>query len=90
MTKNQFQIEENPCVSTNFKTVFEFASNDIDTSEVTRFNRNETISPYKVFIDEDHKYDKKFWGEYNYISPNESLEEALVRIQHKLKKLKKE
>ncbi len=76
--------------STDFKTVFEFAANDFDTTDVSRFKRSETISPHKVFIDEDFNYDQNFWGDYNYISPNESLEEALVRIQHKLDELKEE
>ena len=76
--------------STDFKTVFEFAVNNVDTTDVTRFSRFETISPYKVFIDEDYKYDQDFWGDYNYISPNESLEEALIRIQKKVNELKEE
>jgi hypothetical protein len=76
--------------STDFKTVFEFAVNNVDTTDVTRFSRFETISPNKVFIDEDYKYDQEFWGDYNYISPNESLEEALIRIQKKVNELKEE
>ena len=75
---------------TDFKTVFEFAANDIDTIDVTRFSRNQVIPPNKVFIDENFKYDQNFWGDYNYISPNESLEEALIRIQQKVNELKKE
>ncbi|MFC2152990.1 carboxypeptidase-like regulatory domain-containing protein, partial [Bacteroidota bacterium] len=71
--------------STEFKTVFEFASNTIDTVDVRRFERIETISAYDVFIDENYQYDHQFWGEYNYISPDETLEEALARIQRKLK-----
>lgn len=72
--------------STDFKTIFEFAANNIDTVQVERFKRIETISASNVFIDENFQYDHRFWGEYNYISPNETLEEALVRIQKNLKK----
>ncbi|PLX16243.1 MAG: hypothetical protein C0597_08130, partial [Marinilabiliales bacterium] len=43
--------------SSEFKTIFEFASNNIDTLDVERFNRIETISSNNVFIDEDFKYD---------------------------------
>lgn len=71
----------------DFKTVFEFASNNIDTTDVSRFERIETISSHKIFIDEDFKYDHQFWGDYNYISPDESLEEALIRIQNKLENI---
>jgi hypothetical protein len=68
----------------DFKTIFEFASNEIDTVDVKRFERIETISSHNIFIDENFKYDHQFWGDYNYISPDESLEEALIRIQKKL------
>lgn len=74
--------------STEFKTVFEFASNNIDITDVNRFERIETISINNVFIDESFQYDKQFWGEYNYISPDETLEQALVRIQQKLEEIK--
>lgn len=73
--------------SKDFKTIFEFASNNIDTVNVERFDRIETISTHKVFIDEDFQYDHQFWGDYNYISPDETIEEALVRIQKKLEEL---
>ena len=73
--------------SKDFKTIFEFASNNIDTADVERFDRVETISTHKVFIDEDFQYDHQFWGDYNYISPDETIEEALIRIQKKIEEL---
>jgi hypothetical protein len=73
--------------ATEFKTIFEFAVNDIDITDVKRFDREETISKRDVFIDENFQYDSDFWGDYNYITPNETLEEALVRIQQKLRKI---
>jgi len=76
--------------SSDFKTVFEFASNNIDTVEVKRFERIETISAHDVFIDEDFQYDHQFWGDYNYISPDETLEEALIRINRKIDAIKEE
>ncbi|MEN8123265.1 MAG: hypothetical protein ABFS35_23210, partial [Bacteroidota bacterium] len=75
--------------ATDFKTVFEFAVNDVDTTEIKRFDRIETISAHDVFIDENFQYDNEFWGDYNYISPDETLEEALTRIQKKLGTLNK-
>lgn len=76
--------------SSEFKTAFEFATNNIDTIDVKRFDRFETISIKDVFIDENYQYDHQFWGEYNYISPDETLEEALARIQKKLDQMKNE
>lgn len=70
-----------------YKTIFEFAVNDIDTSNVDRFKRSEMINTEKIFIDQHETYDAAFWGEYNYIKPDEPLEEALVRIAKNLEKL---
>ena len=75
--------------SNDFKTVFEFASNVVDTVNVERFKRNEIIHSHKVFIDENYEYDHQFWGEYNYISPEKSLQESLIEIQKKIDKLGK-
>lgn len=73
--------------ATEFKTVFEFAANMVDTVNIERFKRNETIPTNKIFIDENYEYDKQFWGEYNYLSPKKSLQEALIEIQKKIDKL---
>lgn len=76
--------------ATEFKSVFEFAVNDIDTNEVKRLNRVETIDAYDVFIDESFEYDNTFWSDYNYISPNETIEEALKKIEKKIKNTESE
>lgn len=76
--------------STDFTTIFEFAANNIDTVDVKRFKRIETISTSNVFIDENFQYDHQFWGEYNYMCPDETLEEALVRIQRKLEEIEED
>lgn len=76
--------------SKDFKTIFEFASNNIDTVNVKRYKRAETIPTQNIFIDENYQYDDKFWGDYNYISPEESLEDALIRIQKRLENINQE
>ena len=84
----QFKVKyRRKLFSTDFKTVFEFASNVVDTVNVERFKRNEVISKHKIFIDENYDYDYQFWGEYNYISPEKSLQESLIEIQKKIDKL---
>ncbi|MGC9374162.1 MAG: carboxypeptidase-like regulatory domain-containing protein [Bacteroidales bacterium] len=72
----------------NYKTIFEFAVNDIDTTNIDDFKRKELINTEQVFIDQDNEYDADFWGEYNFIQPDEPLEQALVRIAKNLKKNK--
>ncbi len=72
----------------DYKTIFEFAVNDIDTTNIDKFNRKEIINTEKVFIDQKNEYDADFWGEFNFIKPDEPLEEALVRIAKNLEKSK--
>lgn len=72
----------------NYKTIFEFAVNDIDTTNIDDFKRKEMINTEQIFIDRENEYDAEFWGEYNFIKPDEPLEEALVRIAKNLKKIK--
>ncbi|HAN19828.1 MAG: hypothetical protein A2X13_12665 [Bacteroidetes bacterium GWC2_33_15] len=87
----EFKVKKrNQIFSTSFKTTFEFAVNDIDTVNVDRFKRNETIETNTIFIDKNFEYDYSFWGDYNYISPDETLEEALIRISKKLQQLESE
>ena len=74
--------------ASNYSTVFELASNNIDTTNVARFDRKETITIKGVFIDENYKYDNSFWGRYNYIIPDDSLEEALIRIKRQIEEIK--
>jgi len=76
--------------SSDFKTIFEFAVNEIDTINIDRFNRHETISTNQVFIDENFEYDYSFWGDYNYIIPDETLQDALIRIAKQMQKLQKD
>jgi len=71
----------------DFKAIFEFASNTIDTAQVERYKRAETIPTQNIFIDEDFNYDHLFWDDYNYISPDKSLQDAIIEIQRKIGQL---
>lgn len=73
--------------SKDFRTSFEFVSNDYKIKDVKRHNRSDLISKYKVFLDAQYEYDYKYWALYNYISPNKSLEDALIDIQKKINNL---
>ena len=76
--------------STNFKTIFEFAVNDIDTLDTDRFNRHDVLETNQIFTDKNFEYDHSFWGEYNYIIPDETLQDALIRISKQMKKLEEQ
>ncbi|MCG8409791.1 MAG: carboxypeptidase-like regulatory domain-containing protein [Bacteroidales bacterium] len=71
----------------NFEVSFELVVNEISTDNVKKFKRKEVISQNNVFLDENYEYDHQFWGKYNYISPEKSLQDAIVEIQKKIDKL---
>jgi hypothetical protein len=87
----EFKVRKrNHLFSSDFKTIFEFAVNDIDTVNIERFDRHETLATNQIFIDNNYEYDYAFWGDYNYIIPDESLQDALVRIAKQMNKLQQE
>jgi hypothetical protein len=54
---------------------------------IRRLSRSETVHPNDIFVEKIGPYDEEFWGEYNFIKPDESLEEALKRIKEVGKKM---
>jgi hypothetical protein len=63
-----------------YNTRLEMAVTDIDTVNAGRFRFRETARLHEFFEDQLGAYDESFWGEYNFISPSESLEEALMKL----------
>ena len=58
----------------------EMAVTDIDTINTSRFRFREVAKINEFFAEQVGTYDETFWGEYNFISPEESLEDALIKL----------
>jgi hypothetical protein len=67
----------------DYKLYFEFTNFETDTINVTRFNRDETLRANTIFIDENENYDTDFWGDFNFVSPDEVPTEIMDRFQKK-------
>jgi hypothetical protein len=81
LSDNVFRIrKKNQFISRIFQTTTEMAITNIQTQDVTHFKPKETTDINDLFINQVGGYDEEFWGEYNYIQPEEPLEEALKRI----------
>jgi hypothetical protein len=81
LSDNIFRIrKKNQLISRTFQTVTEMAVTNIQTQNVIRFKQKEITDINDLFINQVGGYDETFWGEYNYIQPDEPLEEALKRI----------
>jgi len=64
----------------DFYTFLELATCYIDTAAVIRFPRQEIMKPNVVFSDQPYQGNDAFWGEFNTITPEEKLSEALSKI----------
>jgi len=63
-----------------FNTSLEMVVTDVDTLNAERFKFKDTAKPHEFFADQLTEYDESFWGEYNFIRPEESLEDALIKL----------
>jgi len=81
--ETQFRIRyKNQLLGSVYSTALEMVVTEMDTSSVERFRLRETARTQDIFIDQISGYDEDFWGEYNYISPDEPLEQGLLRLSN--------
>lgn len=76
--------------SNDFQIFLELASCEVDTINVRRFSRDESLKTNIVFLDSKFKFDETYWGDYNIISPEEKISQALSRINAKMEVVKTE
>jgi hypothetical protein len=77
-----FRIRQRKQLSgSNYFTRLEMVVLDMDTVNVSRFTQRESAKALEFFTDQIGEYDESFWGEYNFIAPDESLENALSRLR---------
>jgi hypothetical protein len=81
LSDNVFRIrKKNQLFSRTFETLTEMAVTDTKTEGVSHFRVKETTDINDLFVNQVGGYDESFWGKYNFIQPDEPLEEALKRI----------
>ncbi len=72
--------------NTNYTTMSELAITDRTEKEVVKFTSKERIRPTDVFSEEVAAFaDPDFWGDYNVIEPDQSIEAAIRRLSRKVK-----
>ncbi|MEJ5316573.1 MAG: carboxypeptidase-like regulatory domain-containing protein [Tenuifilum sp.] len=67
-----------------FDLFFEYVALQVETLEVKRFPKRETLKTTEVFSNTQAEYDPSFWNDLNYIEPEESILKALGRITPKI------
>lgn len=72
--------------NTFYTTMSEIAITDRTTEEVIKFASREKIRYTDIFSDEVSDFtDPGFWGDYNVIEPDQSIESAIRRLSRRLK-----
>ncbi len=71
----------------HFNTFLELATCNIDTAGVVKFPKQEILKPGVVFSDQPYNNDDAFWGDFNFITPEVKLGEALRGIIGKMEKI---
>ncbi len=72
--------------NTNYTTMSELAITDRTDQDVIKFASKERIKPTDFFTEEVAAFaDAEFWGDYNVIEPDQSIEAAIRRLARKVK-----
>ncbi len=74
--------------NTNYHTTIEMAVTDWEKySEKKEIDKNDRLKPSVIISDESFGFSNpQFWGEYNVIEPEKSIETAIKKIQKQLEK----
>lgn len=67
-----------------YNIFFEMAVTDVDTVNVQRFAREERAPIHSIFSETIRSYDREFWGTDNFVRPEESITDALSRINARM------
>jgi hypothetical protein len=72
-----------------FKVFFELAITDTDLKNVTRFDREELAPIHSIFSKTILNYDPQFWGNQDFLRPEDNLLQALKNMNVKLQEFSK-
>lgn len=74
---------------TQFKVFFELAITETELNNVTRFDREELAPIHSVFSRTISNYDPSFWGNQDFLKPEDNLLQALKNMNVKLEEFSK-
>lgn len=76
--------------SSTFETTFEMATTELDTVAVNRFRRTNLLRPNTILSKEKMVYDPDFWGNNNFITPEDNIQDAIRRISSSMQQITSE
>ena len=73
--------------NTTYNTTFELVNTNWENQDSKPQINNQKLSPYVIMSDKiPNAVDLEFWGQYNIIEPEKSIESAIIKIQRKMSK----
>jgi hypothetical protein len=75
--------------NTQFKVFFELAITETELNDVTRFDRDETAPIHSIFSRTITNYDPLFWGNQDFLRPEDNLLQALKNMNVRLQEFSK-
>ncbi|MBN1415130.1 MAG: carboxypeptidase-like regulatory domain-containing protein [Bacteroidales bacterium] len=63
-----------------YRTILEMAVTQIENNDIERFRIKEAARSQEIFMEQITDYEDSFWDEFNFIKPEEPLEEAMKRL----------
>lgn len=75
--------------NTQFKVFFELAITEIELKNVSRFDREELAPVHSIFSKTITSYDPLFWGNQDFLRPEDNLLQALKNMNVKLQEFSK-
>jgi hypothetical protein len=73
--------------NSSYTTMVEMAVTDIDTTNINKYRSSETTKLTDIFSEKvDDFRNDEYWGDYNVIKPDESIQSAIEKLNKKLKK----
>jgi hypothetical protein len=87
----RFRIRKRKKIFSNeYRTLTEMAVTNLQTEQVGRFRSRETTDSGDIFADLLGGYLAEFWGPFNIITPDESMDDALKRISRLMEMVKED
>ncbi len=67
-------------LSSNYSASFEMVATELDEDAPRRFSADQTINTNRIFSDHSPNYDLNFWGNENFLLPEQDLMKAFERL----------
>ncbi|MCP4310570.1 MAG: hypothetical protein GY790_04860, partial [Bacteroidetes bacterium] len=75
-------------IGSKYRIALEMAITNVVPGERTRISHSERVKPNTILSDQPFEFDPIYWGIYNTIQPESTLQESLRSIEHNLQEIK--